>query len=107
MIHPEMGMSGNEELSRVKTTPRSLLYEGVGDGLHAVGGADEDDGRASTHHEPQVARFVGQLEGVVGVADVLRRPVQDQIQKWVEAFKYPRRLPPARKLDTNCLIQIF
>jgi len=44
-----------------------LLHEGVGDGLHALRGADEDNGGAAAHHQTQVARVFRQLQGVVGI----------------------------------------
>ena len=44
-----------------------LLHKGVGNGLHALRGADEDDGGSSAHHQTQVASVFRQLQGVVGI----------------------------------------
>ena len=48
-----------------------LRHEGVGDALHPVHGADEGDGRAATHHEPQGPRVLGQLVRVVRVPEII------------------------------------
>ena len=64
-----------------------LLDERIGDGLHAVEWANDDDGRTSADDEPESPGVLGQLVGVVGVAQVLDGVVQDEVEKWVEAFQ--------------------
>ena len=42
----------------------------------AVGGANEDDGGAATDDQAQITSLLRQLERIVRIPNVLRRPVQ-------------------------------
>ena len=56
-----------------------LLNKRVCNALHAVHWADEGDGGAPAHHEPQVPRVLGQLVRVVRVAEILDGVVQHNV----------------------------
>ena len=66
--------------------PLFLLDERVGNGLHAVEGANDDDGRTPADYEAELPGVLRQLVGVVGVSQVLDGVVQDEVEKWIEAF---------------------
>ena len=53
-----------------------LLQEGIGNLFDAVGGANEDDGGAATDDQAQITSLLRQLERIVRIPNVLRRPVQ-------------------------------
>ncbi len=65
---PSRAVSLTSALFRWMTSALPVLSDKrVCDGFHAVGGADERDGRASTHDEPELARILRQFVRVVRV----------------------------------------
>jgi hypothetical protein len=58
-----------------------LLDEGIGNGLHAVQWADDNDGRPSADDEPELPGVLGELIGVVRVSQVLDGVVLDSVTK--------------------------
>ncbi len=58
-----------------------MLDEGIGNGLHAVQWADDNDGRPSADDEPELPGVLGELIGVVRVSQVLDGVVLDSVTK--------------------------
>lgn len=55
------------DVKRVRVLAVLLLYEGVGNGLHAVLRTDEHDGGSSADHQPQLPGVFCQLQLVVWI----------------------------------------
>ena len=80
------------------------LHERVGDGFHAVHGADESDGGAAADHEPQLPRVRGEAVRVVRVPQVLDAVVQHDVQQRVIALQNTAALPPPGELYPDLLV---
>ena len=80
--------------------------EGVLNLSRAVHGRDEHDGDAPAHREAELASLVRELVRVVGVAHVLHRVVEHEVDELVIALERATHLTPAAELDADLLVHV-